>query len=485
MNGKHTVLVAKVKIRMTVRDSNSFLLPLIFIGDKLLDTYANYAYQHRRKSQSWHQKSASAVALFIKYLAKRRKNFPEPFTCFKTFVDDLEFGTIDLKTGEDPTGLFWSPKSSQGTSKIIGYITRFNEYNYQLAEHAAIESHTTTKAILLNKKVPASFAEKQIKLAAWHHKHSNAFLPHILKLDQNDISSVYEVKSQYHKRATPLYTFPKDRIFDLIDAFRTKTKSGDFIEQHNLRDMLITMLLHFGGLRMSEPFHLFVEDIMENPNHNGEALVKLYHPESRRDQLAKMGLRPRTDPRNPFSYRAGWKNKDIDEVTVIQWFPVEAGVWFWELWVLYMTTQRAEPPYDKVHPFAFTKEGGAPASYQSFGLAHRRAVERIGLVVAKNLGTTRHAHRHTYASGVWEATRDPVILQKVLRHSNPQSQFVYIHPSDQKIRDALNSGFATLKKMATEHNTLDMLANAMAHETNPKFQTRLTEYAERGRGVRR
>ncbi|MEZ9291233.1 gamma-mobile-trio recombinase GmtY [Vibrio lentus] len=480
MNLEHTILVVKLKVRMTKHDSNIFVLPLIFIGEQLLASYARYAYLHRRKSNSWHQKSASAVALFMKYIAKRRKDFPDPVSCFKAFVDDLEYGTIDPQTGQDFGDLYWAVRSSKNTNKFINYISKFNQYNYRQAEEYASKNDSTTKAILLNKQIPADSSEKHIKLAAWHHRHSNAFLPHTLKRNQSEMNFVDEVRSHYHNGnnlSTPLYTFPKSRIFDLLSAFKTHTKSGDFVRQYNLRDMLVTMLMHFGGLRMSEPFHLYVEDIMENPNHPGEALVKLYHPDSRTARLARMGLRPRTDARCSHSYRAGWKNKNINEVTTVKWFPVEAGEWFWDLWVLYITQQRVEAPYDNIHPFAFTQKDGKPASYSSFNQAHKRAVERLGLIVAKKNGTTPHSHRHTYGSDVWEQTQDQVILQKVLRHSSPMSQYVYIHPSDERIRDSLNDSFNALKQM-TNYEVLNKLDRTIKKDASSSFRARLTEYSK-------
>ena len=474
----HTVLVAKVAIRMTVQDANVFVLPLIFVNKSLLTSYAKYAFEKRNKSPSWHQKSASAVALFINYLAKRRKDFPDPVSCFSTFVDDLEFGTIDPETEEDPCGLYWSPKSLQNVNKIIGYISLFNEYNYRRAEQLATETDTPLNAILLNKKRIADFAEQHVNLAAWYHKNSNSFLPHTRTIDKSQINTVHSVKTKYQtQNKTKVYTFPQERIFDLLNAFDTRIKVGNFTQQRNLRDMLITILMHFGGLRVSEPFHLFVEDIMENPNHRGEALVKLYHPDSRRKRLAKMGLRTRTDKRNPHSYYSGWKNRDINEVTTVKWFPVEAGKWFWDLWVLYMTQQRVEAPQNRIHPFAFTSRNGDPASYGNFQQAHKRAVERIGLVVAKENGTTPHSHRHRYGSDVWETTKDPVILQKVLRHSSPLSQYVYIHPSDETIRSELHNGFSALKEMAIKRNALVLLSYSLKNVSTETL-ARLPEYSE-------
>lgn len=60
-----------------------------------------------------------------------------------------------------------------------------------------------------------------------------------------------------------------------------KQKSPRIDERLNLRDILITMLLHYGGLRMSEPFHLYVHDVIHDDTAPGTALVKVYHPQPR------------------------------------------------------------------------------------------------------------------------------------------------------------------------------------------------------------
>ena len=190
--------------------------------------------------------------------------------------------------------------------------------------------------------------------------------------------------------------------------------------------------------------------------------VKLHHPsqakspdpkQKRINYLGKYGLRPRNDPRNLKRYYSGWKIKGLTEYTTIKWFPVEAGCWFWSLWLIYLRKQRISPPKGKIHPFAFTQRNGDPASYPAYLESHKHAVWRIGLSVGKEQGTTPHAHRHTYASAINEATNDSVLLQKALNHTSPLSQERYKHRSDEKIRrilveryDALKQGFASLSK---------------------------------------
>ena len=58
-----------------------------------------------------------------------------------------------------------------------------------------------------------------------------------------------------------------------------KQSSPRLEERLNLRDILITMLMNFGGLRVSEPFHLFVHDVLPDPYHPDRAYVRVFLPE--------------------------------------------------------------------------------------------------------------------------------------------------------------------------------------------------------------
>ena len=283
MNKNKAIVVVKCRLRYNRNEPNVFLLPVIITSYGVLNSYARYAYENRAKSKKWHEDSARAVALFMRYTLTKKNDFKNPVELFKSFRDAIELGTVDPITKEDPTELRWEAKTSIYTQRLIHYITAFNEYNYMQAKISVSGNDKEIKSILINPRRQADFLEKQINLAAYHHKNSNSFLSHLFDRDKNkknNINNFYEVSSlqkNLYSKGSPLYTFPESKIFDLLNSFPTKCSSykKSLSERFNLRDMLITMLLHYGGLRVSEPFHLYVSDIMENPNHKGEALVKL------------------------------------------------------------------------------------------------------------------------------------------------------------------------------------------------------------------
>jgi site-specific recombinase XerD len=54
-----------------------------------------------------------------------------------------------------------------------------------------------------------------------------------------------------------------------------------------------------------------------------------------------------------------------------------------------------------------------------------------------NFNATPHTLRHSFASHLNDKDVDILVLQKVLGHSTPRSTEIYIHPSEEKVREAL------------------------------------------------
>jgi hypothetical protein len=199
-------------------------------------------------------------------------------------------------------------------------------------------------------------------------------------------------------------------------------------------------------------------------------MVRIYHPEeglapadwidakgkpfvgNRNVYLrGKYAMRSRTQYPKGGSLHAGWKNPHLDHqrdlYLQVHWFPRDWGRLFNKLWNLYLL-QLVQ--VERQHPFAFVsfdgKRRGEPYSIASYRDAHTRAVERIGLIVAKMEGTTEHGHRHAYGQRV-KATKDPLIIKAALHHRSLESQLVYTVPHiaevTQKLADAtgiLDSG---------------------------------------------
>lgn len=76
--------------------------------------------------------------------------------------------------------------------------------------------------------------------------------------------------------------------------------------------------------------------------------------------------------------------------------------------------------------------------------SHAKAVEKIGLKVAKDLGTTPHGHRHAYGQRLRNAGFNELIIRKCMHHNSIESQEVYTQPSIDTITNALNSANVAL-----------------------------------------
>ncbi len=300
-----------------------------------------------------------------------------------------------------------------------------------------------------------------MNLAAHYHRKRNAFLSHLFaSAPINNQRAVHLPRSQTISNQETVKTFPKGRMGDLLSlGFVRRGCSGstDINERLNLRDVLITMLMHYGGLRISECFHIWVEDIIHI---EGRCIVKVYHPSqglapdgksNRAAFLSKTyGLLPRTEYRRSSTLHAGWKDPLLTSSTakffVVNWFPLEAGDRFIRLWALYLMRQYQQPKDSYRHPYAFTTASGRPYSIKAYTASRKRAVERIGLEFSKEAGTTPHADRHSYGRALAKGGLRPEIIKSAMHHKSLESQSTYTQPCEKEIRDA----FAEAEKILNQ-----------------------------------
>ena len=435
-------------------------LPVIVTRDGLLRSYLDYLVVHRQKSRSWKERSAFAIRLLIDYTAQNEGCFENPHELFREFANCLYAGTIG-DDGHDPTWLRWKPRADNDAAFLISLITHYTDW---LAEQ-------TKYKYRLNPKVKPTRYDEWMELAAYWQKKQRAFLSHLWasKPDSDRYRYVMPRKSSAHKGMESKKSFPEGRINDLLwDGFvRYGYETSDKIhERLDLRNVLITMLMHFGGLRVSECFHLWVEDIV--PWEDGTALVKVYHPDrgkprlngpSRREELLqRFGLSPRFEYPKSHTQHAGWKSpKEDDEdrhFFRVWWFPQSAGETFNDLWRLCLKYQRYSD--GGKHPYAFTTRTGSPHSIGGYNKSLRRAVNRIGLPFSKEAGTTAHSHRHSYGEALADANASPLIIKNAMHHKSIESQQVYTELTDKHMR-------AHLKQLSSEQRALS-ITKGLSHD---------------------
>lgn len=447
----------------TVRDNTgmSLEIPTILIeqNDEVTPLWQLHEYliKNKEMSKSWRDKLIQAVGLLLDYIDANHNSFSNPKDFFDSFADGIYSGTIN-EEGYDPSGLYWLPKRTNRAKDLLFALTNFSDW-----------LHDEYGAIQLNPWRNATKYEERLNWMALINKSDHSFLGHLDSASK--MSETAKKARSIMQRRTPTgdyggaKAFPEDKIYDLLwEGFKKsdqKNKLG-FLDRYNWRDIAITILIHGGGLRVSEPFHIWVHDVMPDPFDPQLALVRIYHPNegsppkdlkmpdgryltNREAYLRiKYGLLPRNKLGDRDIKRAGWKNPKLSDTEQkymqVHWFPRQWGYLFMQVWKMYMA-QRIHKKIPDTHPFLFVsfddKNKGEMYTIESFRQSHARAVQKIGLTVGKMLGTTEHGHRHAYGQRVKNAKLDRQVIQAGMHHKSDESQDVYTEPTIDQVTKAL------------------------------------------------
>ena len=405
--------------------------------------------QQEGKSYSWMDRVIRAVSLFIDYMEYNKHCFNDPHLLFRTFVMRLYGGTIG-DDGLDPSGLYWIPRSTGTTSQLIGALNGFLDW---LAENENVEP--------LNPLVEADTYEKRLNYAAWYRKNRHDFLGHIKSARLNDVvHQVRRVKGRRKITRTDddAISFPEKLFGQLF--FEGFGKSRD--PRGALRDQLILLLMHGGGLRVSEALSFWVDDVFSNPKEPEAAIVRIFHPEDGRAPHGWKSYHGQTNraaylreeygltPRNRVigTQRLGWKTRIMDHkdnYIQVHWFPQDLGRVFWLLWQQYRNMTFS---IKRNHPYAFLsfskRHIGNAYTMNAFQYNYESALRRIGLVPSKAEGRDPHGHRHAYGRRLTRAGLHPVVIKKCLHHASLESQTPYTAPSFSEVSNALATATAKL-----------------------------------------
>lgn len=383
----------------------------------------------------WQRTHARSVGLLLDHLAAHGDSVESaPAKALQRFVDDLAAGTVGLD-GRDPSGLHWPPHSPTIVEAHLARITAFADW---LSER--------TGSAPLNPWRSARPEERIVQLRRFERRAKGSLLAHAAYRAHEAISAgrVRTIQAPRQGRSTfdEVRAFNEEAFLRLLTHGWSKRApvGASLSARYRLRDLMLTILMHGGGLRACEPFHLFVGDVIEDPDQPGTALVHLFHPErgeapydaggiwrDREHYLRdRWGLRPRNLEAG--ARQAGWKNLALTDTrrkaSQVYWFPTHWGQVFWTLYRAYI---RHRP--DAQHPWLFVSERpgerGHPYTVAAFEQAHARAVRRAGLIHGKRHGTSPHGHRHAYGLALANAAIDRRIVQRALQHKSPWSQDVY------------------------------------------------------------
>ncbi len=406
----------------------SFRFPALFTENGLLISHLRFLHENRYKSQSWLERNTFAVELLLKYIERQLSSFSSATDLLRAFVEALQFGTI--QDGQDNSGLFWSPRRSEDVNVLLRHITDYCDY---------LDTIHGTDLPKLNPLRKANYAEERLQWCAYYRRHSRSFLNHLAKPSRQQFSVVRKIRGPERRLVDieAVYRFPEDRIEDLLlHGFVSASGEPDYGSQ------LIVMLMHFGGLRLSECFHIYTDDISIEPQ-SGAGIVSVFHPSdgkspderfsNRREYLThKYRLNPRNEYSRNHGLYAGWKGPLLTNRNLsfdVMFYPASKAVEFTLLLQKYLATRPTSES-----PFLFVNSKGHPESKKNFNQKHNRAIRRIGLEPSKSLGTTPHAHRHSYGYRLSKNDFSQLEIQKAMHHKSPDSCLVYLKPTHEDVR---------------------------------------------------
>lgn len=465
-------MITSVRVMATLVEDNTGIkskIPVLLTEQgelTALTDYLLYAEQEGR-SKSWMNQVIQATQRFLEYLEANVDCFSEPIKLFQTFVKRLCSGTIG-HDGLDSSHLYWLPVSVNTSRQWINALTQFTDWLVQQNQTEPI-----------NPLVEANTHQKRINYAAWFRKNQHDFLVHI----KNRSIHLTLQQARFIRGRQPHPRVDSDAVaFSEADfpKFFSDGIGGSQDSKVSLRDQLILILMHGGGLRVSEALSLWITDVFEDPFDQQRAMVRIYHPEDGKAPLNWKGQHGETNrsayllqnygliPRNreQGTQYLGWKAKTVDHkenYLQVHWFPSDYGRLFMKLWrdYLYVLTG-----IQRHHPYAFIafRKGvqGNPYTQAAFNDSYQKGLQRIGIQPSKTTGYCPHGHRHAYGRRLRKAEVNPVMIKKCLHHASIHSQAVYTAPSLEEVSRLLDQ--------ASECLNLD----SQSSSTNTDWKTLMT-----------
>lgn len=393
------------------------------------------------RSISWQNKLLRASKLFLEYLEVNSIQGEEEWRLFRNFSIALRNGTINPITQADPSQLFWRGFKTRDANQIINLLSDFFDW---------LGRNEANRAAKFNPQYSGNSYDLRVDEQAYQYRRGKAFLGHTWDKSSNSLARVIRAERppKVFPRKPP--AFPEDKIEELL--FKGFKVAG----KYDYRGMAITCLLFGGGLRVSEPFHLYMADVKPHWNDPSIPFVAIHHPSlgvapnawnnlsgqrgTRAEYLASVfGLIPRNLIRGKL--HAGWKHPALDDRWYMQvhWFPKELyGRLFYQIWQRYMEQVAL---VDRNHPYAWINLDREPVggiyTVSSYQKALQSAVERIGLNFGKIYGTTAHGPRHAYGQRARRGKINEIIIQRLMHHCSPDSQLVYTQPEQEETSKAI------------------------------------------------
>ncbi len=395
------------------------------------------------KSPSWRQKLAYDIGLFYEFF-RATNSSTETQThannLINGFLNAAMYGTI-CEDGTDHLGLFWERMSQQRAKLLQSNLRVFLEF---LNDFAPGNSLSKSK-----------FTQMSNSAFSLELRKNNSLLFHLSKRNSKSHQLTPRVSP-----APPVRTvkkFPRDKLVTLaLEGCRLERRRDQtgkkLIDQFNINMMMSLSLLIGGGLRKSNLFHIWVDDLRVP-----QGKVYLYHPTEgvvsgarskavrRHGHLREVyGLVPRNTLPTSDKFHAGWKDLLIDDAdrmcSEVYWCHP-----FWrDLFINCFVENRDHVrPDDCGHPYLFVSlaDGtvGKPWTIWAFNEGWKAALKRIGMTTSASDGINPHGLRHAYGQQLRDLGLHPQFIQRAMHHKSPLSQMPYTAPHAEEINAALQA----------------------------------------------
>ena len=443
----------------------------------------DYFHDRRGRKLNWKRRAARSLGLFFDFSGsftfdERQSMRNRHSATLSAFIHALQQGTIPAD-GVDESRLFWPPMSTNMVTETARHLDYFVDYTKNLlkdltedhplkalqkAFHGSpTDSSTTVRFLITAKRLSSRSFLKHLKEDAIGASEQERRSRQSLGLEKKSIG--YQT----------MKTMPLQLVTDLLSfGFITNPNASDLFEREDITAKMVFILLIGGGLRLSEPLHMWFNDVtFPTLKGEGRCLPILRHPSqaltyiecencTRMQYLKQRGLYPRNIAQGKSMF-AGWKELSTDQNTKSTevYFIHENLEHLFATYYNYYLNIRRELIGKRIatgksdHPFLFVSNGedrnsgesyiGAPYSEGAFRGAFERALVRVetksGQPIArgKMFGTTPHALRHAYAMILVKCGAPQKAIQRALHHRSILSQDVYTQPEWGEVNAALSA----------------------------------------------
>ncbi|MEM5498133.1 tyrosine-type recombinase/integrase [Paraglaciecola mesophila] len=465
-------------------------IPALYINEGkqpvLVNSLVEYFLAYPNRSLNWMRSNARALGLFYDYCSALAvlHSTHEPVHFHKRILRQfgiaLHKGTIDSATHTDDMQLFWPPSSLRNAKTILASLQNFIAW----CDSDGLIPVSSDKQVTLpvNETTSLRFLAQASKAKAFmflsHATTTNTIAENIKRRHDKEIVHL----GTDNRGLGEAKTFPSELVTPLLQYGFVKDETSNIPEvREDITAKMITILLMFGGTRVSEPFHLWFNDSI--PQIDGTCKVLLRHPSEastnllgeesvlRKVYLESRNLLPRNNSRNSKSYKAGWKELKVDNTLSAPVFFLHkaAEKLYREMFIYYLNYRQVlmDSYIQKNgtdHPFLFVKKTdnpGEPYSMAAYTKALKKAYARIGLREGKQIkfgkyeGTSPHGMRHLYGRILSEAGVHVKVIQNGLRQRSVLSQGVYTQPTFnhianqlEKAKEHIESGTSTLLRQS-------------------------------------